>query len=93
MYMNHKQQYLAQNRPTIVGGNNISILDDLKSKSTLLLLVFILGIMIQSSPLNYILAISPETFFVESGECNLSGVVIKSLVVCILYYVITKYLF
>ena len=84
---------MAQNRPTIVGSNNISILDDLKNKSTILLFVFILGIMIQSSPLNYILAISPETFFSESGECNLSGVVIKSLVVSIIYYITTKYLF
>ena len=94
MYLNHKQQYMAQNRPTIVGNReNISILDDLKNKSTLLLLVFVLFIMIQSSPLNYILAISPDTFFNETGECNLSGVVIKSFIVCILYYILTKFLF
>ena len=94
MYLNHKQQYMAQNRPTIVGNtDNISILDDLKNKSTLLLLVFVLFIMIQSYPMNYILSISPETFFSEAGECNLSGVVIKSFIVCIIYYVVTKYLF
>ena len=69
MYLNHKQQYMAQNRPTIVGNtDNISILDDLKNKSTLLLLVFVLLIMIQSYPMNYILSISPETFFSEAGS-------------------------
>lgn len=94
IYLNHKQQYMAQNRPTTVGNsNNISILDDLKNKSTLLLLVFFLFIMIQSSPMNYILSISPETFFSEAGECNLSGVVIKSSIVCVIYYIVTKYLF
>ena len=94
MFLNHKQQYMAQNRPTIVGNTtDISILDDLKNKSTLLLLVFVLLIMIQSYPMNYILAVSPDTFFSEAGECNLSGVVIKSFVVCIIYYVVTKYLF
>ena len=94
MYLNHKQQYMAQNRPTIVGNTgDISILDDLKNKSTLLLLVFVLLIMIQSYPMNYILSISPETFFSEAGECNLSGVIIKSFIVCIIYYVATKYLF
>ena len=94
VYLNHKQQYMLQNRPTIVGNiGDISILDDLKNKSTLLLLVFVLLIMIQSSPMNYILALSPETFFSEVGECNLSGVVIKSFIVCTIYYVVTKYLF
>ena len=94
MYLNHKQQYMAQNRPIIVGNSeNISILDDLKNKSTLLLLIFILLVMIQSSPMNYILAVSPETFFNETGECNLSGVVIKSFIICILYYVVTRFLF
>jgi hypothetical protein len=94
VYLNHKQQYMLQNRPTIVGNiGDISILDDLKNKSTLLLLVFVLLIMIQSSPMNYILALSPETFFSEVGECNLSGVVIKSFIVCNIYYIVTKYLF
>ncbi len=94
MYLNHKQQYLSQNRPTIVGNNeNISILDDLKNKSTLLLFVFVLLIMIQSSPLNYLLSISPETFFNEIGECNLSGIVVKSFIICVIYYIVTKYLF
>ena len=94
MYLQHKQQYMAQSRPTIVGNiNNISVLDDLKNKSTMLLLIFVLFIMIQSSPLNYVLAFSPETFMGEAGECNLSGIVIKSFIVCVIYYVVTKYLF
>jgi len=94
VYLNHKQLYLAQNRPTIVGSNDtLSIFDDIKSKTTILLLVFVLFIMIQSAPMNYILAISPETFFNDIGECNLSGVVIKSFILCIIYYAITKTLF
>jgi flagellar biosynthesis GTPase FlhF len=85
-------QQMAQQPPQQMAGD-ISILDDLKNKSTLLLLVFVLLIMIQSYPMNYILSISPETFFSEAGECNLSGVIIKSFIVCIIYYVATKYLF
>jgi hypothetical protein len=77
----------------MVGNNAISILDDLKTKSSLLLFVFVLCIIIQSSSLNYLLMILPETFFVESGECNLSGIVIKALMMCILYYSVTKLLF
>ncbi len=77
-----------------MGSNDtLSIFDDIKSKTTILLLVFVLFIMIQSAPMNYILAISPETFNNDIGECNLSGVVIKSFILCIIYYAITKTLF
>ena len=72
-------------------GNDI--IDNIKKESKNILLVIILSLILNLEQVDNILRLQSSLFVNEGGQINIQGILLKSLVIGILYYLIKFYLF
>ena len=91
-----QQAQINQQKKQNISGNMDSeknIIDSIKDESKCILLVIILSLVLNLEQVDSLLKYQPTLFVNESGSINLQGILLKSLVIGILYYIIKFYLF
>ena len=69
------------------------IIDNIKKESKNILLVIILSLILNLEQVDNILRLQSSLFVNEGGQINIQGILLKSLVIGVLYYLIKFYLF
>ena len=69
------------------------IIDNIKKESKNILLVIVLSLILNLEQVDNILRLQSGIFVNEGGQINIQGILLKSLVIGVLYYLIKFYLF
>ena len=97
-----QQQQLSQQQKTSQQNNSIEnitlgdsgdIIENIKKEAKGIILVILLSIVLNLEQVDNLFKMQPGLFVSESGSINMQGILIKSLIIGVIYYLVKSYLF
>jgi flagellar motor protein MotB len=90
-----QQQKMNQQKATqenVIQSDSDNLIDNIKKEAKSIILVILLSFIVNLEQVDGLLKMSPSMFVTESGAINFQGILLKSLVIGIIYYVVKSYL-